>query len=141
MKELFNELMHAITDNKDFDSIKHIIDEARDNKFENFLEQKTDDNYGDTPLIAAVQMKNYEVIKLLLQRGVDIDSANKAGNTAYDLALKTGEFSILRIICDAKFQDLNSNIQGLKNRIVELETAANVQHQSPPLNRYRNLPY
>jgi len=132
MKDLFNKLMHAITDKKDYSAIKSIVDEARDNKFSNFLEQK-DDGFGDTPLIAAVQTKNFDVVKLLLQREVNIDSKNKAGNTAYDLALLCGDFSILKIICEAKIQDL-------KGRIVELEEIAKVEHQSPIVNRYRSLP-
>ena len=50
-----------------------------------FLEKT--DHYGDTPLMAAVQMKELEIVKSLLAAGVDVYTSNNEGNTALSFSL------------------------------------------------------
>jgi ankyrin repeat protein len=48
------------------------------------------DHSGNTPLHRAAEALNYDIVPALIEAGVDPRTVNRRGETARDVALKTG---------------------------------------------------
>lgn len=66
------------------------------------LSVHTKDPWGNTPLILAVQQaekpEDYKLVKLLLEKGSDINHANEKGLTAIDVAIRYDQTECLRLL-------------------------------------------
>ena len=58
----------------------------------------TQDNYGNTALINAVQCNNLDLVALLLNHGADIDTKNNFGNTALALAAQKDNKEMITLL-------------------------------------------
>lgn len=60
------------------------------------------DEEGNTALHTAVYKNNYNLINSLIRRRIDINLQNKYGDTAFDLAKKSGSESIKQLLVAAE---------------------------------------
>jgi uncharacterized protein len=56
------------------------------------------DDRGTTPLIYAVQFKNYKILKLLLNYKPDTSHTDKNGKTAFEYAVFSGDEEIIQLL-------------------------------------------
>ena len=77
------------------------------------------DNRGQTPLMLATQVGNFDVVKQLVYNGADILIKNQQGHTAEQIAAQSGRIDIASYLADvAQKQDY----QRLKDRVAVLES-------------------
>ncbi|XP_067011388.2 uncharacterized protein [Anabrus simplex] len=57
-------------------------------------------NVGDTPLHIAVEKKNYRIVELLLEKGVNMNVKNRNGDTPLSIAEKYGYKEIVKLLQD-----------------------------------------
>ena len=55
---------------------------------------------GNTPLMWAVKIDSYDVVKYLLDKGANIELVNKDGKTARDIALENAKNKILELLSE-----------------------------------------
>jgi hypothetical protein len=98
----------------------------------------TRDMYGNTPLHAAINMGNREIIQALIDHGCDLSIKNKRGETCYDLLSRsdigpTIEYLATRHLktidsCRIETRSKTLEIQGLKTEIRGLEESNTKQY-------------
>lgn len=98
-KNKHDTILHRATMSGNVEVIKKIINKIK-TQFANTprIQQALNagDKEGDTPLIWAVQGQNADALETLLQEGADLYLANKAGNTAFDIAVEIPYFPVNR---------------------------------------------
>ena len=60
------------------------------------------DHFGETGLFLASKRNHLEVVQLLMQNGVNMESTNKDGYTIFILACLYGQFDIIRFLVENK---------------------------------------
>lgn len=90
-KNGFSALHHASI-NGFSGAVEHLIKSGAN------INQLTDSGEKDSPLHLAVINKNYETVKILIQRGAKTDIKNNEGETPYDLALSIGDSIIINLL-------------------------------------------
>ncbi len=87
------------------------------------------DNRGQTPLMLAAQVGNFDVVKHLVYNGADILIKNQLGQTAEQIAGQSGRIDIASYLADvAQKQDY----QRLKDRVAVLESELSALKQPKP---------
>ena len=81
----------------------HIAVKARDLAWVGFLIQKgarvdLKDNRGDTPLMAAARIGNFEAARLLISRGANLNASNSAGETPLIAAVQRRDLPMTRLL-------------------------------------------
>ena len=74
------------------------------------------DREGNTYLHLAVNSKNEEIIKILIEKGIFINKQNKCGNTALHLAYNINDNSIIKLLID---KGIDKNILNKENKLAE----------------------
>ena len=74
------------------------------------------DREGNTYLHLAVNSKNEEIIKILIETGIFINKQNKNGNTALHLAYNINDNSIIKLLID---KGIDKNILNKENKLAE----------------------
>jgi hypothetical protein len=97
------------------------MEKKRFNFARQFIEAKVDVNYqypltkpyadGMTPLLHAVNHDNFELVKLLLDHGSNINAAAKDGNTALSLAQKNENNQIYSYLTERGATRIGNNVQ------------------------------
>jgi len=62
------------------------------------LKNNTSNETANTSLMLAIERNNYEIAKLLIKIGADIDAINNKGQTALSIALKNRNFKIIELL-------------------------------------------
>ncbi|KAI6693240.1 hypothetical protein NL676_020950 [Syzygium grande] len=88
-----NSLLHIAAGIENADVLRTLLEVIDDEQ----LAAQANDR-GDTPLHVAARAGRVRMAELLLDRGSDVDKANKAGNTALHEAVKNVETGDLRIL-------------------------------------------
>jgi hypothetical protein len=68
---------------------------------------------GDTPLTLAVRYGRADMVKLLLERGADLDAKGEMGKTALHRAVERGSEEVLRLLLDQRPSLELKNLQDL----------------------------
>ncbi|MDR2457355.1 MAG: ankyrin repeat domain-containing protein [Clostridiales Family XIII bacterium] len=53
-----------------------------------------------SPLLMAINRNNYEIVKLLIQRGTNLDAKDRKGNTAIDYARKYADKKLMQLLSE-----------------------------------------
>jgi len=97
---------------------KQLFEEIRKNDTKGIslsIDQSVDlsarDEYGLTPLLAAVNFGSFDIAELLIKKGAKINEQNDQGQTALMLALKKGNAKLVRLFlankADVNIKDNN----------------------------------
>lgn len=92
-------ILHFLCAYGDTDNIEEFIYQ----KYLNYI-----DSEDETPLIKAVEFKNYEIIKKLIEYGADPYVVTKCGYTALSTSCSNGDYESTSILLDADV-DPNKN--------------------------------
>ena len=92
-----------------YNSLKIAIRNEEIKKFRNYL-QKIDieilnnkkDDYGNTIFHIACKKGNLEMIKLLIEKGIDLNTQNDSGNTSLHYACNKGNLEIVKLLIKKK---------------------------------------
>lgn len=83
---------------------------------DNLSHKNVSDDYKPTPLIYAVQKNDLEMVKLLIESGVDIDAKDSNGNTVFQVAVIMGNIEIIKYLTHKEFEKyLHSKSKDNKN--------------------------
>jgi hypothetical protein len=89
----YTPLIRAIRDKKSTIKINNLIEKGAD------VNIKSQSQYGGgTPLMYAIANKNIEIANLLIEKGADVNANDKEGNTALDIAKRTGQNEMFRLL-------------------------------------------
>ncbi len=80
---------------------REIINLFLDNGATIDVPSKSSASYGNSPLQAAIAMSRYEIVKLLLDRGANVNFVQQpGGNTPLHIAASRNDVSIVRLLID-----------------------------------------
>ncbi len=71
----------------------HVIEALYDNGAN--IDEKID-NYDQTPLLLALRLKRIKIIKILIEKGADVNAVGRGGNTALHVAAQRGYLNALK---------------------------------------------
>jgi len=94
-------LLHFLSAYGDTSNIEEFISP----KYLNYI-----DSEDETPLIKAVEFKNYEIVKKLLKYGADPYVETKCGYTALSTACSNGDYESTSILLDAGVDPNNNSL-------------------------------
>jgi len=85
------------------------IDEILSKKYINSYINYIDYEY-ETPLMKAVEFKNYEITKKLIEYGAELSIETKYGTTALSIACSNGDYESTLILLDAGVDPNNNSL-------------------------------
>lgn len=107
-----NAIQHAISDNRDINLVKYLIDKGVDM-------ESTDDNMW-RPIHTSIYHNRFEIFKLLVNEGVNLEATYNKGKRPIHLACKYGNQESINYLISQNIQ-LDSTIKKLivKNKILK----------------------
>lgn len=111
-------LLHHAAKNGDASAVRHLLELEKDNCIE-FICSK--DRLGCTPLHLAAE-SSPSVVRVLLQKKADINSRNKAGETALFCAVEAGRADIVKVLlengADIDVRDSTKQLTALEKAVM-----------------------
>jgi ankyrin repeat protein len=81
----------------------------------------TRDKYGNTPLHAAINMADPDIIKELINLGCDLSMKNKRGQTCYDLLSRNGTGQTIEHLSTRHLKTIDSCRAETRSRTLEIQ--------------------
>lgn len=81
----------------------------------------TRDKYGNTPLHAAINMGDQEIIKELIDNGCDFSMKNKRNQTCYDLLSRNGTAQTIEYLSTRHLKTIDSCRAETRSRTLEIQ--------------------
>lgn len=78
-------------------------------------------NQNQVPLLAAIQMRDTEILRLMLQSNAPVDAIDAEGNTALDWAVRAGDTNAVRLLLDARARVDVTNYEGATPMLLATE--------------------
>ena len=89
----------------------------------NSVDINKQDKFGDTPLISAIEGKNFDLINMLLEKGADINIRNNEGKTALTIAKRMKEY-IANPLNPTSSNDINTDVERMKSAISAIKKSS-----------------